>query len=338
MGQNYYGDDWKTWHEGPPRDDRRWLLILGIGLAILPLLIICSGGYWFVVRPLLAEPTIVAAPPGPTAPGGDETATAAAVLVTPELSVTEIPFEPTAGTEDTPAPPPPTPEGSAIPSPSATPSPTPAADFAATQLTQPLILDGSLGDWPAGPTIASAYQVYARAGWDGSADLQATWRVGWDASNLYVAVSVVDDVHVQTQTGNQMFRGDSLEIQIDTNPAANATQANPSTFQLLLSPGNFADLPPSAFRFQGASSGRILDAPGHSIAVNAARTGDGYILEAAIPWRDLGFTPDEGDRLGIALNANDNDRPGEAVQEVMMSSSPRRTLTDPQSWGTMVLE
>lgn len=328
MGQNYYGDEWKTWHEGPPRDDRRWLLILAIGLATLLLLALCGGGYWFVVRPLLAEPTASAAPPIPTVPGGEQTATAMA-LATPPISVTGAPAEGGAGIAGTPA---------TTPEASATPAPTAAADFAVIRLAQPPALDGALADWPDGPAVGSAYQVYARAGWDGSADLEATWRLGWDADNLYVAVTVADDVHAQTQTGNQMFRGDSVEIQIDTNLAANATQPNPSTFQLLLSPGNFAELPPSAFRFQGASGGRILDAPGHSIAVNAARTGDGYVLEAAIPWRDLNFTPDGGDRLGIALNANDNDRPGEAVQEVMMSSSPRRTLTDPQSWGTVVLE
>lgn len=330
MGQNYYGDEWKTWHEGPPHNDRRWLLILGIGLALVFLLALCGGGYWFVLRPLLAEPTAVAEPPIPTVPGGEQTATAA-VLNTPQITVTGAPPATPAGTPETV-------DATPAVETSATPAPVAAADFAAIQLTQPPALDGSPGDWPEGPSVSSAYQVYARAGWDGSADLQATWRVGWDANNLYVLVTVVDDRHVQTQTGNQMFRGDSLEIQIDTNQAAFAAQVNPSTFQLLLSPGNFADLPPSAFRFQGTGGGQILDATGHSIQVGAARTGDGYSLEAAIPWRDLNFTPDEGDILGVALNANDNDRPDEAVQEVMMSSSPRRTLTDPQSWGTMVLE
>lgn len=330
MGQNYYGDEWKTWHEGPPRNDRRWLLILGIGLALLLLLAVCGGGYWFVLRPLLAEPTAVAEPPIPTVPSGEQTATAA-VLNTPQVFVTGAAPTAAAGTTETAAP---TPAAGG----SATTAPTAQADFVASRLAQPPALDGSPADWPDGPAISSAFQVYARAGWDGSADLEATWRVGWDANNLYVLVTVVDERHVQTQTGNQMFRGDSVEIQIDTNPAANAPQVNPSTFQLLLSPGNFADLAPSAFRFQGTGGGQILDATGHSIQVGAARTGEGYILEAAIPWRDLNFTPDEGELLGIALNANDNDRPDEAVQEVMMSSSPGRTLTDPRTWGTMVLE
>jgi hypothetical protein len=321
MGQNYYDDQWQTWHEGPPRRDNRWLLALGIGLAALCLVGVCIAGYWYVLRPLLAEPTPVAAPPIPTVLGGDQTATAAAGVLPPGVT-----SEPGA----TPAAP-----ASATPE---TPTPEPQADFSVPRLAQPPTLDGSLAEWGSGPTVVSAYRVYAVAGWDGSADLEATWRLGWDDNHLYVGVTVVDDVHVQTQTGNQMFRGDSLEMQIDTNPAANATRVNPSTFQLLLSPGDFAGLPPAAFRFQGTSGGQIVDAVGHSISLNAAPTGNGYVLEAAIPWRDLSFTPAPGAMLRVALNANDNDRPGEAVQEVMMSSSPNRTLTNPQTWGLMVLE
>ncbi|MDT8305029.1 MAG: sugar-binding protein [Anaerolineae bacterium] len=325
MGQNNYDDQWQTWHEGPPGRDNRWLLILGIGLAVVVLVALCAAGYWFVVRPMLAEPTAVAAPPIPTVPGGEQTATTGALSPTapPESEVTdESGATPTTAASATPEP----------------PTPTPQPDFAVAGMGQPPIIDGLLEEWGGGPTIVSAYRVHAAQGWDGSADLEATWQLGWDANNLYVGVTVVDDVHVQTQTGNVMYRGDSLEIQVDTNPAANATNVNPNTFQILLSPGNFEELPPSAFRFQGTSGGRILDATGHGIQVDASQTENGYMLEAAIPWRDLNVSAAEGVMLGIALNANDNDRPGEAVQEVMMSSSPNRTLTNPQSWGLMVLE
>jgi hypothetical protein len=68
------------------------------------------------------------------------------------------------------------------------------------------------------------------------------------------------------------------------------------------------------------------------------KTAGGYILEAAVPWSDLSLTPQEGLVIGIALNANDNDTPGPAVQEVMMSHVSTRTLTDPRGWGTLTLK
>jgi hypothetical protein len=65
-------------------------------------------------------------------------------------------------------------------------------------------------------------------------------------------------------------------------------------------------------------------------------TAVGYNVEEAIPWSDLNLAPVEGLILGLALNANDNDTPGTAVQEVMKSHIASRTLTDPSGWGTLI--
>jgi hypothetical protein len=199
-------------------------------------------------------------------------------------------------------------------------------------------VDGALDDWPDGPTIRSAYRVYAYDGWDGSSDLDATWRLSWDEGRLYVAVQVVDDTHVQTQEGPLVYQGDSVELQIDINPEAGATRVNPATTQVILSPGDFASIPPSAARFRGTEGGDLPHTPGHSIDVAARQTPDGYVLEAAIPWANLNLTPAAGMRLGMALNANDNDTPGVARQEVMLSSAEGRTLTNPATWGTLILQ
>jgi hypothetical protein len=64
----------------------------------------------------------------------------------------------------------------------------------------------------------------------------------------------------------------------------------------------------------------------------------GYVLEAAVPWRDLEKVPEPDLIVGVALNANDNDTPGTAVQEVMMSHVATRTLRDPTGWGTLTLK
>jgi hypothetical protein len=164
--------------------------------------------------------------------------------------------------------------------------------------------------------------------------------LAWDNRNLYIGVSVADDLHVQSQSGNQIYRGDSLELQVDSDRQGdwNSSRLSPDDFQILFSPGDFNGLQPSAFRMRATESGQITDAPGHRIVVSAQRTSVGYDLEAAIPWSDLLITPRSGLVLGAALNANDNDILGAAVQEVMMSNVSTRTLTNPTTWGTMVLE
>jgi hypothetical protein len=215
-----------------------------------------------------------------------------------------------------------------------------AGTVAVVRLSGSVKIDGDLSDWPEITTVTSAYRVFAAESWDGSEDLTAVWHLTYDDTNLYIGVDVTDDTHVQTQSGNQIFRGDSVDIQFDTDRAGDyAAQLSPDDYQITLSPGDFGGLPPSAFRFQGTADNRILDAPGgHHVTVAAQATERGYVLEAAIPWSDLNVTPEAGFVMGVALNANDDDVPGTAVQEVMMSHVSTRTLRNPTGWGTLTLK
>jgi hypothetical protein len=215
-----------------------------------------------------------------------------------------------------------------------------AGNVDAIRVERSIQIDGSLADWPEEETVTSAFRVYSAEGWDGTADLTAVWHLVWDPDNLYFGIEITDDIHVQTQTGNQIFRGDSVDIQFDTDRAADyAPRLSPDDFQVTLSPGNFGNLSPSAFLFRGTADNQILDAPGqHSIVVAAQRVDGGYVLEAAVPWRNLEKVPERDLIIGIALNANDNDTAGTAVQEVMMSHVATRTLRDPTGWGTLTLK
>lgn len=211
-------------------------------------------------------------------------------------------------------------------------------DVIARRLTAVPAINGLLTEYGDLLVTESQYRVYNAEGWDGTDDVGASWRLGWDETNLYVAVQVEDDRHVQTQTGGTVFQGDSLSLQIDTQREADfGARVSPDDYQIELSPGDFAAVPPSAFRFRGNDSGAFIDAPGHAIRFATEAAGNGYILEASIPWADLGVTPEAGLVLGIALNVNDNDTPGTAVQEVMKSHIAARTFRDPTTWGTLTL-
>ena len=200
-------------------------------------------------------------------------------------------------------------------------------------------IDGDLAEWASITPVRSEYVVFSRSDWNRVEDSMAWWRLAWDETNLYVAVAVVDDIHVQEDTGSAVFLGDSLEMQFDTTlespPETVLTEGN---FQIMLSAGDFETLSPEAFRFRGTNSGDLVAAGGNEVLVSARKTEEGYGLEAAIPWTDLEMTPEPGMRLGLALNANDNDVAEASIQEVMMSNVPERTLYNPSTWGVLILE
>jgi hypothetical protein len=74
------------------------------------------------------------------------------------------------------------------------------------------------------------------------------------------------------------------------------------------------------------------------VSLKAVTTTEGYNLEAMIPWTVFGVTPDAGDRFGFALSISDNDLTGAPVQQSLVSSVSTRTLTNPTTWGTLILK
>lgn len=301
---------------------KRTALLLALAAAFFLFLGACAIGYFVLQQRTTAEPGL-SLPGEQTETAGDATSQQPVAG-----SATEEGVQPVAPTVTLPG---------AFVTP---PQPPPASDVIAPRAASPPAIDGYAADWADLPAYSSPYIVFTGETWDGTDDLAASWQVSWDDNSLYLIVNVADDLHAQSQTGNQAFRGDSVELQIDADRSADFWPSlSPDDFQLSLSPGDFAGIPPSAFRFQGTSGGAMLDAPvPHSIAVAAVPGGGGYILEAAIPWRDLGLAPTAGLVLGLAVNVNDNDHPGTAAQEMMKSSAPNRRFGDPTTWGTLTLE
>ena len=198
-------------------------------------------------------------------------------------------------------------------------------------LSRPPQLDGRLDEWPALPLPIQAI-VFGQEYWDGPADLSAEAVAGWDNEHLFLGVRVVDDVFSQPAQGTRLYLGDSLELQLDADRQGDADSGeyNGDDFQIGLSPGDFGARRPEAYVW------RPGNVTGVEVAVAAQRLDDGYVLEAAIPWRALGAAPNRTPSLGIALNVSDNDLPAPA-QLTMASSTPNRSWGDPRTFGTLVL-
>ena len=84
----------------------------------------------------------------------------------------------------------------------------------AWQKEVPPVIEGDLSDWGVLENTADSV-VYGADNWSGVSDLGANFSLGWDATNLYLAVLVQDDVYSQTQKDETIFRGDSVEFLLD---------------------------------------------------------------------------------------------------------------------------
>ncbi len=206
--------------------------------------------------------------------------------------------------------------------------------LAARRASPPPTVDGNLNDWPDLPYLADTV-TFRPENWTGIGDLSVRYDLAWDDNFLYLAAQVTDDAYVQTQRGETIFRGDSLELLLDADLASDfqSRELSGDDYQLGLSPGALnGDAPDAYLWFPRSRQGMP---PG--VMVAAQLTDSGYVLEAAIPWSLFRLTPAGGNRFGFAFSASDNDIPDTAEQQSLVSSVATRRLTDPTSWGTLEL-
>ncbi len=272
-------------------------------------------------------PTVTPTPAGHAAPPAAATA---APSPTPAGPVETVP------PSLTPAAPTAAPTASPVPTPTPRPSLRPGPQLVAYTLRQPVLVDGDLNDWPAALPWYDITQVtYGHANYTGPQDLSGRLRVAWDQDYLYLAWDVTDDVFVQTQRGAYLYEGDSVEILVDTNLAYDfyTRFLDFDDYQIGFSPGN----PPG----QGAEAWlwypQSLAGPVLGARVAAQATDQGYAIEVALPWHRLNLVPFPGLDVGFAASISDNDLPGSALQQSLVSTSPFRHLTDPTTWGELLL-
>lgn len=220
--------------------------------------------------------------------------------------------------------------------PTVTQTPQTRQSSAAAYLSSAPRMDGPWDDWNT-TQYPLKYVVFRAANWSGESDLQASYRVGWDSSYLYLAVKVFDDVYAQNESGANMYLGDSLELLLSTTPYADsaASGLTSHSYQIGISPGkgDLGEDTEAYLWFPKAKEGKLTNVP---IGVEPMR--GGYRIEFAVPWSVFGVSPARGDVYGFAISVSDNDKTNENVQQTMISSSRTRLLVDPSTWGLLVLK
>lgn len=180
-----------------------------------------------------------------------------------------------------------------------------------------ITIDGDPADWgaqgyrvemmvPPAQNLGSNWEMKP------SEDFDPAFRLGWTAEGLLFTAQVRDSAVVAGEKIDELWAYDALEIYVAAAPGSW------EFYQMAMAPGIAADVPARKFFYDHRKSKATL--PALTAQVASRRTADGYILEALLPWANLGSAPKAGDRIGIQLLLDDKDD---------------AALPFPQSWSRM---
>lgn len=168
--------------------------------------------------------------------------------------------------------------------------------------------------------------------WTGPADLSARLRLAWMPESVIVFVVVRDDVHVQRQAPEEMWRSDSLQLGLDYRCRAwrSAAAGRPARW---LEVGFAVSDDGQAMGFQWLPTRRLLEGMRFSVS----RQGNHTEYLVSVPASALGAeTLAAGDVIGFAALVNDDDGRGRkgwlALAEGIGFSK------DPRKYGLLVLD
>lgn len=251
-------------------------------------------------------------------------------------TATQVGQLPTQLPTNTPLPPTATPLPTATPTRSyAGPDQRPKFSMTAYSFSNPPVIDARLGEWNQDRYLMESV-VFGQSNHSGPEDLSGRAMLGWDDTYFYLGIRVIDDKYVQNAKGADLFKGDSLDILLDTNVPTDyyLGALNGDDYQIGISPGspNPNENTEAYLWFPKSSEGSRGEV---KIATRARE--DGYVVEVAIPWTVFAVKPSHGQHFGFALSISDNDNKNQNVQQSMVSYVLTRTLDDPTTWGDLTL-
>ena len=202
-------------------------------------------------------------------------------------------------------------------------------------------LDGSAHNWASLPAIAISPTDLIQGKVADASDSSAVFRVAHDGAVLFVDLEVKDDHVVSNIAPNDIrghWRSDSVEICIDPTVGAEDTMG---CFKLGIFPFDTSGVVRAA-RDADANQGPIEEtAPGTRVV--SRRTADGYRIQAAIPFREIGVSLQKSRRLGFNIIIYDGDKAdaaiGENINKSRIAWAPRSGVNGrPENWGRVDLE
>ncbi len=159
------------------------------------------------------------------------------------------------------------------------------------------------------------------------ANISASFRGLYDATNLYVLIEVTDDLR-STDSPTDWWTDDSTEILLDGNLSRGSSYDGSNDRQLAQTFANPALI---------AGSGG-LPVPAGAQFARAVTTGNGYRVEAVLPLSAVGITSQVGYRFGFEVAVNDDDDGGALNYRLNWNDAAAGGWLNPSLFGIAELQ
>lgn len=185
-------------------------------------------------------------------------------------------------------------------------------------------IDGQAADWPGRPGEHLSKTNLVLGSDAGS--LEGDFKLSWDKDNLYLFVQVTDPTPMlNANAGGDIWNGDGIELFIGPDNIDEGGELAFTDRQILL----------SASKETGFAQCYIAGSPAPAkITLETVKNvgGDGYAIEAAIPWSILNMQPEEGRSFLFDIGIDDNST-GKGRSRQLMWNGVSRNSGDRSKWG-----
>lgn len=187
--------------------------------------------------------------------------------------------------------------------------------------------DGSMDSWKSGLQLSMMNPKVAGDDASGIACL------GWDATNLYVAVDMRDNEMLNVKPRAKLYLQDSVELFVSTEARDQGAGYGPKDFQFFAAPVSGEGGPIFGI-LTDRESGKVEDAAGSRYY--GGKTKQGWCAQIAVPWTALGgFKPEVGGKIAVEVRVNDSDSSHERWK--IDPLGVKITPSDPSSWSELML-
>ncbi|WP_051251463.1 sugar-binding protein [Paenibacillus harenae] len=196
----------------------------------------------------------------------------------------------------------------------------------------PIPLDGEMNGFPEGTEGKATLTVDNRVGGTGGDDITADYAFAWDEQHLYVTAQINEQTPMMNNNPNSnVWKGDGVELFFGPSELEQIGPLLYDDRQIIMSAG--PGLEPESNFWLWFNTGRQRPI---QMFRKAAADGQGYVLEAAIPWEAVRMQPESGRELLFDFGFNESEDGNIRKRQYEWNGTNRNNL-DRGLWGNAKL-